>query len=176
LPGAPRPAVREADGGAITEPLVVQSHSHGAEARLSVRAREIGSGSCQRFCSSWRRASRSQPSRLDAGDDPLRVELELDVRRCLRLALWLLAVGVLSLPLLPGLPEELAPALRRAQLLGQLITTRITVELILGLVGRLRLGEDLLATCSNSRLASRLAFPARRVPSIAINPAFTNPA
>ena len=78
---------------------------------------------------------------LDPGDDPLRIELL--ARRCLRVGLQLLGVRRLPVALLLGLPEELAATLRRAQLLGQLIPARITVQLVLGLVGRLRLGEDL---------------------------------
>jgi hypothetical protein len=54
-----------------------------------------------------------------------------------------LVVRFLAVAVLRGVPEELAPTLRRAQLLGQLIAARSTVELVLGLVGRLRLGEDL---------------------------------
>jgi hypothetical protein len=45
--------------------------------------------------------------------------------------------------LLLGLPEELAPTLRCAQLLGQLIAARLAMQPILGLVGRLVLGQDL---------------------------------
>ena len=84
---------------------------------------------------------------LDAGDDPLRIKLELTIRLCLRARPRLLRVRflalALALALVLGLPEELAPTLRRAQLLGQLITPRLTKALILGLVGRLVLGEDL---------------------------------
>jgi hypothetical protein len=53
----------------------------------------------------------------------------------------------LSLSLLlqaaPGLAQPSAPTLRRAQLLGQLIAARVTVELVLGRVGGLGLFEDL---------------------------------
>jgi hypothetical protein len=50
---------------------------------------------------------------------------------------------VLVLAPKPRLAKELASALRRAQLLGQLITARLPVELILGLVGRPGLGQNL---------------------------------
>jgi len=55
--------------------------------------------------------------------------------------------------------EELAPALPRAQLFGELVAARFAVELVLGLVGCLRLGEDLarylpeLVVCLRARVA-----------------------
>ena len=103
-------------------------------------------GSSQRCCSSWRWASRSHPSRpctratiRSASNSYSGSRSALAARRprparcppasrssfCARLA------------------EELAPPLRGAQLLGQLITTRLAELLILGLVGRLDLGHDL---------------------------------
>jgi hypothetical protein len=83
---------------------------------------------------------------LRARHDPLRVELQRYLLGRLRLGLRLLARhGVLvSAPeLSPRLAKELASALRRAQLFGQLITARVAVELVLGLVGRPGLGHDL---------------------------------
>src|SRR3954451_7916575 len=79
-----------------------------------------------------------------APDDLVRVELKrhligrvgrglADRHRALRLAAQLLA----------GLAEEIAPPLRRAQLLGQLITPRVAERFVLGLVGRPGLGQDL---------------------------------
>src|SRR5919108_277403 len=44
---------------------------------------------------------------------------------------------------LPSLAEELAPALRRPQLLRQLIAAGLAVELVLSLVGRPGLGQNL---------------------------------
>ena len=44
---------------------------------------------------------------------------------------------------MPGLAEELAPALRGAQLLGQLVATCLAKHLVLGLVGRLDPLDDL---------------------------------
>jgi hypothetical protein len=78
------------------------------------------------------------PSGISGG-----VKLELLVRCWRRFGLLLLVLRFLAVAVLLGLPEELAPTLRRAQLLGQLITTRLPVQLVLGLVGRLRLGENL---------------------------------
>ncbi len=82
---------------------------------------------------------------LVARHDPLGVELEpiLLTRRRLRLRLRLQIIGRIGRAPLARLTEELGPALPRAQLLGQLIPTRLAIELILGLVGRLRLGQDL---------------------------------
>jgi len=54
---------------------------------------------------------------LDASDDPLRIELELTIRLCLRVR-RLLRIRFLALALALSLPEELTPTLRRAQLLG----------------------------------------------------------
>jgi hypothetical protein len=50
---------------------------------------------------------------------------------------------VLAIELLPGLAQELAPPLCGAQLLGQLIAPRLAEPLILGLIGRPDLGQDL---------------------------------
>jgi hypothetical protein len=85
--------------------------------------------------------------------DPLRVEHKLRSWRALRLLGFGPHAGLLD-PLrtftlivakgLPGPTQELAPALRRAQRLGQLITTRLAELPILGLVGRRGLGHDLL--------------------------------
>jgi hypothetical protein len=49
----------------------------------------------------------------------------------------------LAAQLVAGLPEELPATLRGAQLLGQLIATILTMQLVLGRIGRLRLLEDL---------------------------------
>ena len=46
--------------------------------------------------------------------------------------------------LLARLTEELGPPFPRAQLLRQLIPARLAIQLILGLIGRLRLRQDLL--------------------------------
>ena len=104
----------------------------------------------------------TQPSlpALTTRDDPLRIELILRLPRRLRLRPRLrlgrrLRPGRLRLAvlrqlgarlatlLLPRFAEELAPALRRAQPLGQLITARLAQLLILGLVGRGVLGQHL---------------------------------
>jgi hypothetical protein len=76
---------------------------------------------------------------LNAGDDPLCIKLELTARCRLRVWLGLLAVGLLPQLLLLRRPKELRASLRRAQLLRQLIA----IQLILSLVSRPRLGEDL---------------------------------
>src|SRR5205085_2608644 len=92
--------------------------------------------------------SLSQPplATLSTGDDLLGVELELWLDRCLSLRLLAQSLLLLALAgeLPPGLAEELAPALWGAQLLGQFITTRLAELLILGLVDRLDLLDDLL--------------------------------
>jgi len=60
------------------------------------------------------------------------------------------------------LAEELAPTLRRAQLLGQLIATRLAIQLILGLVSRLGLGEDLPRDLPKLTVGLPTRVPARR--------------
>src|SRR5579859_1588048 len=88
-------------------------------------------------------ASLAQPPfpALGPRDDPLLVKHQLRLGQVLTDRL--LVVGLLAAQLLAGLAEELAAPLGRAQLLGQLITARIPVKLVLGLVGRLVLSEDL---------------------------------
>ena len=72
--------------------------------------------------------------------------IELD-RRALGLlasrALGRLPCGAVALELALCLAQGLAPALRRAQVLGQLVTARLAVELVLAPVGLGGLGEDL---------------------------------
>src|SRR5215207_9985760 len=98
---------------------------------------------------------------LRARHDLCRVELERHLRGCLGVGLVGQPRGLLLLSqLTPGPAEELASALGRAQLLGQLIAAaRIS-----------------LAIRSNSWLTSGLALPAIRVPSIDTTPGFTSPA
>ena len=81
---------------------------------------------------------------LVARHDPLGVELEpiLLTQDRLRFGLVLLILALARAPL-ARLTEELRPALPGAQLLGQLIPALLAIQLILGLVGRLRLGQDL---------------------------------
>jgi hypothetical protein len=70
---------------------------------------------------------------LNTGQDPLRVKLEPRLGRCVRLRpLGQLFALVLADKRSLGPAEELAPALPGAQLLGQLITTRLAELLILG--------------------------------------------
>jgi hypothetical protein len=76
----------------------------------------------------------------------------------LRLARRLEAL-FLALDLLAGLAEELAPALRRAQLLGQLITPSLAELLILGLIGRYRLGQDLARDLLEGLVHTRTGVP-----------------
>ena len=74
----------------------------------------------------------------------LGVELKRHLIAASRLGLaGQLSALLLAPQLLAGLAEELAPTLRRAQLLGQLITTRLAELLVLGLIGRPGLGQDL---------------------------------
>ena len=61
----------------------------------------------------------------------------------LALGLGELAILGLVLQLLSGATKELAPALSGPQLLGQLITTTLAVELVLDLIGGFGLGQDL---------------------------------
>ena len=61
----------------------------------------------------------------------------------LRILAYSLGAGVIAQQLLAGLAQELPPPLRRAQLLGQLITPRLAQLLILGLVGRPDPGQNL---------------------------------
>jgi hypothetical protein len=87
--------------------------------------------------------SRNHASRpwAPAPDDLVRVELKRHLLR--RLALGQLRVLVLTPQFSPGPAKELTPALRGAQLLGQLITTRLAERFVLGLVGRPGLRQDL---------------------------------
>ena len=72
--------------------------------------------------------------------------------------------------------EEGATTLRRAQLLGQLITTRLAELLILRFVGRLDLLNDLLGDL-RKLLVALLAGVTRKPGAIdRDHPAFTNPA
>src|SRR5215207_9952568 len=81
---------------------------------------------------------------LCARHDLCRVELERHLRGCLGLVLVAQPRGLLLVSqLTPGPAEELASALGRAQLLGQLIAARLPVKLVLSLVDRPRLGHDL---------------------------------
>ncbi len=79
---------------------------------------------------------------LRARNDPLLIKLKLRLDTLLRLPLGEL-LGGRGAQLLPGPGKELAPPLGRPQLLGQLITPRIAIQLILGLIGRPVLGHDL---------------------------------
>jgi hypothetical protein len=78
---------------------------------------------------------------LGARDDPLLVEHQLRLGQ--PLTGRLLVVGAFAPQPLASVAEELAASLGRAQLLGQLIATRVPVKLVLGLVGRLVLSQDL---------------------------------
>jgi hypothetical protein len=91
---------------------------------------------------------------LNPSHDPLRVKLKLRVGRRLNLSLpgWILTLPLAG-ELAPGLAEELAPALRRAQLLGQLITTRVAEQLVLGLIRRPDQLDDLLSDPAELRAA-----------------------
>ena len=113
---------------------------------------------------------------LGARHDPLRIELQRHLLRPLGLGLGQLRVSVVTLKVVPGLTEELAPPLRRAQLLGQLIGARSpnssssasSVALVSARISR--------AICSKVRLTSGLQFPAILVPSIDTTPDLTSPA
>ena len=69
--------------------------------------------------------------------------LGLELNRHLRFGLGRPRLLVRALTLSLGLAEELPPTLRGAQLLRQLIAALLAVELVLGLVGRPGLGQDL---------------------------------
>jgi 5-methyltetrahydrofolate--homocysteine methyltransferase len=73
-------------------------------------------------------------------DDRLRIKDEL---HALGLPLPVLPVCAPLRELLLGCPQRSAPALMRAQMLGQLIATRISVERVLGSVDFARLLQDL---------------------------------
>ena len=73
---------------------------------------------------------------LLARDDPLTVEIQRDQR--------LARLFALSIEFALGFAKRLAAALTRAQLLGQLITTRLAVKLVFGRVDRCGLLQDLL--------------------------------
>src|SRR4030095_995514 len=79
-----------------------------------------------------------------APDDLVRVERKRHLSGNIRFGLAdRLSALLLAPQLLARLAKELTPPLRRAQLLGQLITTRLAELLLLGLVDRPDLGHDL---------------------------------
>ena len=96
---------------------------------------------------------------MTARDNLLGVELGRRLR--LRVA-GLIVIAVGAGEPLPGLAKELTPPLARAQRLRQLIATRVAVELILGLINRLGLGEDLARDLP--KVAIRTAAGVRRQP------------
>jgi hypothetical protein len=105
--------------------------------------------------------------------------VELERHLIARLALWLagrLRALLLAAQLLAGPAEELAPALRRAQPLGQLITTRLAERFVLGLIGRPDLGQDLARDLLELVVDLRARVPAILVPSIDTTPGFASPA
>ena len=116
-----------------------------ANTNRSHRERATGSGFSQRCCSSWRLPSRSQRSRpwvratirsasSSSGTSP--------AGSCSGSSIWLRDFLAVRWPRpLASVAEELAPALRRAQLLRQLITALIAMHLILGLVRGHRLSD-----------------------------------
>ena len=81
---------------------------------------------------------------LGARHDPLGIELVCDLRIGDRLRNLRLAAGpLLARCLLVGAAKELRSPFPGAQLLGQLIPARLPIQLVLGLVDRLRLRQDL---------------------------------
>ena len=114
---------------------------------------------------------------LMTSNDPLHIKREPILRLLMRLRQQLrLVLRLIGGLLLADAAEELGTPLPGAQLLGQLITTLIAIELILGLIGRDRLRDDLPGDLPKSRVDSRLALPAIFVPSIATTPGRTSPA
>src|SRR5437764_515294 len=89
------------------------------------------------------RLTRPPLAALSAGDDPLRIELQLDRRAIFLVLLGRLSSAVLTGELLPGLTQELTPPLAGAQPLRQLITTLLAVLLVLILIGHAHLSQDL---------------------------------
>jgi hypothetical protein len=132
-----------------------------------------------RCCSNWRLPSRTQPSRpwvratIRSASNSSGTSSPACASGC---PTQLLGVGVITAQPLPGLAEELASTRWRAQLLGQLVAARLAVELVLGRVGRLGLGEDHPPDLVELVIDLGLAFPAFRVPSIETTPSRTNPA
>src|SRR5947209_12897404 len=78
---------------------------------------------------------------LGTRNDPLLVKHQLRLGQSLTGRLSVL--GLLAPQLLPSLAEELTAPLGCLQLLGELITTRVSEQLVLGLVGRPVLSQDL---------------------------------
>ena len=111
--------------------------------------RGIGSGCCQRWRSSWRLASRRHPSRpwtratIRAGSNSSTPARDL------------LGLARSALSARPRTASFLRPDGRThgdprgAQLLGQLIATRLAILLILGLIGRLGPARTSRAICPN---------------------------
>jgi len=78
---------------------------------------------------------------LWAGHEPAGVEL--DSRRLILIGRQLVRLVAFARQAFLGLAQRLASALARAQLLGQLVTAPVAVELVLTAVDFGRLGEDL---------------------------------
>ena len=115
--------------------------------------------------------------------DVATVELELRRRPGLRRRLRLGSpdlLRILALPstaeLPPRLAEELPPPLRRAQLLGQLITTRLAELLILGLIGRPDLAHNLERDLLELKVDIRIGVPRDPGAIDRHHPDFTKPA
>ena len=106
----------------------------------------------------------SNPGVPVARHDPLGVELELRPPQAVpaRVQLQLLIVGCLGRAPLARLTEELGPSFPRAQLLGQLIPALLAIQLVLGLIGRLSLGQNLPRDLL--KIARRLAARVPRHP------------
>src|SRR5512144_1907533 len=84
------------------------------------------------------------PALPSAPHDLLRIEPQRQLLARLRRGLGGRLEALLLAPRLVARPaEELAPALGRAQLLGQLVASRIAELFVLCLVDRPRLGDDL---------------------------------
>jgi hypothetical protein len=100
----------------------------------------------------------------------LRIDLIVKLRALVRQRIVNLRLGLLTgkLALKPLAPTSFGLKLRR-----QLVAARHAVPLVLGLVGRDRLGDDLPR---ESTFESLLALAVSLVPSTAITPEFTNPA
>src|SRR5215207_1895418 len=80
---------------------------------------------------------------MAAGDEPLRVELDLHAGALPLVAVWLRCAARLALELRLCLPQRGAAPLARPQPLRQLIAARLPKELILAAVCLRRLLEDL---------------------------------
>jgi len=104
---------------------------------------------------------------LPSSDDPIHVKLKPVVGLTGRLRDQLrLILGQLAGLLFTDATKELSASLAGAQLLRQLITTSLAIELILGLIGRDRLRDDVPRDLGEITVGLTVVFPRFGLPPL----------